>query len=477
MDDFPDRHAYRCLPLTIASSHGWDILCPIAIQIEWNGGPRVEDLAIRPLQPLAGGRSISGFCRSHFSCGIVTFHTDYIFRTDADWDLLATGPFNSPKHGIYPLTGIMESNWLPYPFTMNWQLTQPGKVVFEKDEPFCFVFPIRKQAVLDCRPEIHDIAEEPELAREHAAFALSRHEFMTRFDARDPDALKNPWLKFYFRGRHPDGAEVSNHINKLRVAAPVDKRRSDGPKAPEAGAAAPSHGSTRWKSDSPLQEITKEQNHLNALGRARIDANGRLGDSNEVQCLTATNDQHCLVFEKFLSDAVCDGLCEAFRDLTTKIRNRAEGFWDGRFVWHSDIMKGYPQLAGHMLEAQRTATALITDLYRLTEPIYPDLLQIMSWPIGVHMRPHADNANPDGSPHAMAHRNFSGIIYLNDDYQGGEFYFTARNMVIEPKKGMLVGFTSGFYHEHAVLRVEGKERLTMPFFLTFDKDRADPSLL
>jgi hypothetical protein len=140
------------------------------------------------------GRSVSAFCRSHFSSGIATFHTDYIFRTDDEWDLLATGPFNSPKDGIYPLTGIMESNWLPYPFTMNWQVTRPGTIVFEKDEPFCFMFPIRKQAVLDCVPEIHDIAEDPELGRQHGAFATSRNEFMKRFHANDPEALRNPWL-------------------------------------------------------------------------------------------------------------------------------------------------------------------------------------------------------------------------------------------------------------------------------------------
>jgi hypothetical protein len=93
------------------------------------------------------------------------------------------------------------------------------------------------------------------------------------------------------------------------------------------------------------------------------------------------------------------------------------------------------------------------------------------------MRPHADNANPDGSLHAMAYRDFAGIVYLNDDYQGGEFYLTALDLVIKPKKGMLLAFTAGFEHEHGVTRVEGRQRLTMPFFLTFDRNRADLSLL
>jgi len=233
----------------------------------------------------------------------------------------------------------------------------------------------------------------------------------------------------------------------------------------------------RWALDSPLNSITRGQSRLNELGRARISGEGKLCDSDQPKCALSVGGLHCLVLENFLDSAICDGLCEAFRDLSKTIVNRVPDFWDSRFLWHSDILGKYGELAGHMRNAQRFGTARITDFYRLTEPIYPDLLQIMSWPAGIHMPPHADNANPDGSPHAMAHRDFSGIVYLNDDYRGGEFYFTARNTLITPQKGMLLAFTAGFYHEHAVLRVEGSERLTMPFFLTFDKQRADPSLL
>ncbi len=29
MDDSPQSYAYRCLPLTIANTHGWEILCGV----------------------------------------------------------------------------------------------------------------------------------------------------------------------------------------------------------------------------------------------------------------------------------------------------------------------------------------------------------------------------------------------------------------------------------------------------------------
>ena len=117
---------------------------------------------------------------------------------------------------------------------------------------------------------------------------------------------------------------------------------------------------------------------------------------------------------------------------------------------------------------------MVERFYALKAPLYNDIFQLVQWPTGLSMRPHADRANPDGSPHGMPYRNFAGILYLNDDYEGGELYFTALDIVIKPKRGMFVGFTGGFHHEHAVTRIEsGAVRMTMPSFYSFDPRHAD----
>jgi hypothetical protein len=176
MDDFPERQAYRCLPMAIANAYGWDILCPVPLEIDWNGGPALSDLSIRGLKPLPGGGPVRYFCQSHFTSGIVTMHVDYIFRTDPGWNLLATGPFNRPKENAYPLTGIVDTDQLPYPFTMNWQLLRPGRVFFEEDEPFCSIFPVRMETVAECQPEMRSIVDDPELRRRYEALRSAREE-------------------------------------------------------------------------------------------------------------------------------------------------------------------------------------------------------------------------------------------------------------------------------------------------------------
>ena len=70
---------------------------------------------------------------------MLTFHPGYLFRTPPGWSMWAMGPPNHIKDGIQPLAGLVETDWLPFPFTMNWIFTRPGTVRFEKGEPFCFI--------------------------------------------------------------------------------------------------------------------------------------------------------------------------------------------------------------------------------------------------------------------------------------------------------------------------------------------------
>ena len=138
MDRFAQRHPYRCLPLTMANTTGWEILCPMGMTLEWNGGKGQEDIKMTPDAPHP---DFHEFVKSHFSHGVaVTFHPGYLFRTPGRWSMwVSRSAQPHPKDGIQPLTALVETDWLPFPFTMNWIFTRPGKVRFEKGEPFCFI--------------------------------------------------------------------------------------------------------------------------------------------------------------------------------------------------------------------------------------------------------------------------------------------------------------------------------------------------
>jgi hypothetical protein len=222
MDRIPERHAYRCLPLAIANAHGWELPCVCDLEIAWDGGPHARNVQVRALD---GFPHLAQYVLTHFAFGIVTFHLTYLFRTDPGWNLLATGPLNQSKDGIAPLTGIIETDWLPYPFTMNWQMTRPGTVRFRKGESICMLFPVPANAVTDVTPEIRNQADDPELERQALEWKHHRDAFMARFNAGDAATRKDGWQRNYFLGKRPDGsAPDAQHVNKLRLDPPVDLR-------------------------------------------------------------------------------------------------------------------------------------------------------------------------------------------------------------------------------------------------------------
>jgi hypothetical protein len=58
------------------------------------------------------------------------------------------------------------------------------------------------------------------------AWKEHRDEFMQRFRAGAAATLKDGWQRDYFLGKRPDGSALdAQHVNKLRLAAPVDLRK------------------------------------------------------------------------------------------------------------------------------------------------------------------------------------------------------------------------------------------------------------
>ncbi|MDA0997917.1 MAG: DUF6065 family protein [Proteobacteria bacterium] len=221
MDALPEAYAYRCLPLIIANAHGWEICCPAGFEATWNGGAGKDAIVINA-DPDA--RLLP---TTHFGSGILTFHAGYLFRTEPGISLLVQGPVNRPKDAISALSGVVETDWSPYTFTMNWQFTRPGQLVrFDAGEPFCHFFPVGRTDLEAVEPEIRDIAEDPDTLALHKSWSASRNSFNSDLLKPGSPARDKKWQKDYYRGFKPDGTEApADHRAKLRLAPFRDLRQ------------------------------------------------------------------------------------------------------------------------------------------------------------------------------------------------------------------------------------------------------------
>lgn len=212
MEATPQRYAYRCLPLNIANCHGWEMLCATTFSAIWDGGAAIGSITVDS----NGGE---GVAISHFGSGVLTFHVPALFRTDPGYDLMVSGPVNRPKDGIAPLTGVIETDWAPYTFTMNWLFTRPHhRVTFEAGEPMCHFFPVRRDALDNVSPRLVSITDDDELHAAYQRWAAGRDAFNRGLHGGAPDVVQQGWQKAYFRGLMPDGAAgAADHRNKLRL--------------------------------------------------------------------------------------------------------------------------------------------------------------------------------------------------------------------------------------------------------------------
>ena len=214
MDKTDQRFAYRCIPLSIANASGWEILSPVDFMATWTGGNSKTAMSIRA----NGDRArVDRFASSHFGHGVLTFHTGYLFRTSPGWALWVRGSPNTAKRNLVALDALVETDWLDFPFTMNWRFTRPATIQFEKGEPFCFITPVPHALLDQVQPEIRSLDEDPVLKAAYEARAKDRSDFNSKLAAHDPDTVARGWQRHYVRGEHATGRTESFHLSKRKL--------------------------------------------------------------------------------------------------------------------------------------------------------------------------------------------------------------------------------------------------------------------
>ncbi|TXS89471.1 2OG-Fe(II) oxygenase [Parahaliea aestuarii] len=111
---------------------------------------------------------------------------------------------------------------------------------------------------------------------------------------------------------------------------------------------------------------------------------------------------------------------------------------------------------------------LVRRIYRdYAEPFYHCRLRslesphILRYSSGSYYRPHADSdqLNPDtGRWEKTLDRDLSLLLYLDEDYEGGELVFPNLDFEIRPCAGMLLMFPSDFRYLHGVRPVSRGQR-------------------
>lgn len=91
---------------------------------------------------------------------------------------------------------------------------------------------------------------------------------------------------------------------------------------------------------------------------------------------------------------------------------------------------------------------------------------LVRWTPGTEQSPHADKQLNDGRPNPFPLYDINSIIYWNDDFKGGEFYYPEFDLEFPIKAGMAVAHPGDVHYLHGVKKVISGTRWTTPSFYT-----------
>lgn len=175
----------------------------------------------------------------------------------------------------------------------------------------------------------------------------------------------------------------------------------------------------------------------------------------------------------FADPELCKRLIEFWEqhsDLTSKERGDVR-FFDNRVLHVREVHAVDERLAMQLLRLADRMANIIAETYRIA-PVYPDDVQLVKWWEGHEMFPHADREHPDGSEHRTPWRSYASVIYLNEDYRGGEIYFPELGIEIAPSQGSMLAFGGSLDFLHGVRKIEHGVRYTCPSWFTHDRAHA-----
>jgi hypothetical protein len=136
------------------------------------------------------------------------------------------------------------------------------------------------------------------------------------------------------------------------------------------------------------------------------------------------------------------------------------------------LLPNDPKLSDHGLpglffeELKESFKAHVEEIFG--RGVKPNTSHAQKWNVGGYANPHSDNSDSHGKPNAFEINKYVGILYLNDNYGGGELYFPDHNIEFKPNGLSYYVFPGGVENIHGVKEITDGTRYTMVSFWDFD---------
>lgn len=183
------------------------------------------------------------------------------------------------------------------------------------------------------------------------------------------------------------------------------------------------------------------------------------------------------VIENFLSQEELEELSSFAKNNTDWDKSESRYHEDGAMTYDSGFWESrvatYPTLSVNNQHIIDTLNSIVKRLKPVIDDFFgvearPTSPAIVKWTKGQYQEPHADkemiDENNIGRPNDFPWYDLSTVIYLNDDYEGGDLFFPQYDLSFSPSAGSVYFFPGDKNYIHGVSEIISGERYTCPFF-------------
>jgi len=158
------------------------------------------------------------------------------------------------------------------------------------------------------------------------------------------------------------------------------------------------------------------------------------------------------IINNFIANDVCEKIVNFTKNIIKTDFLERDGFWD-EMVHKDDI------LVNMLLPYVSLIQEIVEKEYKISIQMSNDPY-VVKWSAGKELGFHVDDLG-SGSNH------ISTLMYLNNDYEGGEISFLTHKLSIKPKTGDLIIFPGNLNYAHKVTKITSGERYTSPIWFQF----------
>lgn len=153
MDVTPEKHAYRCFPVTQANMVGWNLSCSEDISFIWNG---INDTSGNNVTILSG----QDFMYTGRGQSTISFMTGLIFRTDQNVSMWTINPVNYFNEDFETMSSLISTSFYDNDYPLAIKARVPNKeVIIKAGTPIATIVPISLTAMDNTSIEMYDYSD------------------------------------------------------------------------------------------------------------------------------------------------------------------------------------------------------------------------------------------------------------------------------------------------------------------------------